>query len=227
MQRREFIRLLGGWAAAWPLAAHAQGERMRRVAILMPYPAGDILYQKYIQLFRQELRKLGWIENKNVQFDERWTTDNMALVRAGAANLLELKPDAVIAVGGRVIPILKQMTQSVPIIMPGSADPVGTGLVASLARPGGNVTGYSAFELSVIGKQLETLKQSRPRSPALSLFIILIIRALLSLSVRLWLPPRQLRLSRSWHPFTILQTLMSPWKTRRNSKIPAFISHRT
>ena len=161
MQRREFITLAGG-AAAWPLAARAQGERMRRVAILMPYPASDTLYQKYIQLFRQELRKLGWIENKNVQFDERWTTDNMDLVRAGAANLLELKPDAVIAIGGRVIPILKQMTQSVPIIMPGSADPVGTGLVASLARPGGNVTGYSAFELSVIGKQLETLKQIAP-----------------------------------------------------------------
>jgi putative tryptophan/tyrosine transport system substrate-binding protein len=96
------------------------------------------------------------------QFDERWATDNMELVRSNATSLLERKPDIVVAIGGRVIPILKQMTHSVPIVVAGTVDPVGTGLVASLARPGGNITGFSLTELSIIGKFLELLKQISP-----------------------------------------------------------------
>src|SRR5438270_13779274 len=105
-RRREFLTLLGG-AAAWPLAARAQqGERMRRVAILIPYPPTDAEMQGRVRALRQELGKLGWTAGVNIQFDERWTTDNMDLVRVNAAGLLELKPDVVVAFGGRVIPIL-------------------------------------------------------------------------------------------------------------------------
>ena len=98
----------------------------------------------------------------NIEFDERWTTDNMDLVRANAANLVELKPDVIVAIGGRVIPVLMQLTRTVPIIIPGSSTPVEAGFITSLARPGGNVTGFATLELSVIGRILETLKQIAP-----------------------------------------------------------------
>jgi ABC-type uncharacterized transport system substrate-binding protein len=160
--RREFITLMGG-TAAWPLAARAQQrERMRRVGILMPYPPSDVEIQARVQAFREELIRLGWSKNDNIQFDERWTTDNMDLVRAHATNLVELRPDAILALGGRVIPVLMHLTQSIPIIVPGAADPVGTGWVESLARPGGNVTGFTNLELSSFGKMLEFLKQIAP-----------------------------------------------------------------
>jgi putative ABC transport system substrate-binding protein len=163
MRRREFILALGGAAAAWPFAARAQqGERMRRVAILMPYPPSEVEFQERVRAFRQELGKLGWTSGVNVQFDERWTTDNLELVRANAAGLLELKPDVVVAVGGGVIPVLMRLTRTVPIIVPGGTSPIESGWVESLARPGGNVTGFSQFELSIIGKQVEVLKQIVP-----------------------------------------------------------------
>jgi putative tryptophan/tyrosine transport system substrate-binding protein len=169
MRRREFITLLGG-AAAWPLAARAQrGERMRRIGILMPYAPSDAENQARIRAFKEELLKLGWTKGDNIQFDERWTTDNMELVRANATNLVELKPDIIVAIGGRVIPILTQMTHLVPIVVPGSSDPVGTGIVQSLARPGGNVTGFSLFEFSVFGKMLETLTQIAPGTSRVAL----------------------------------------------------------
>jgi putative ABC transport system substrate-binding protein len=105
---------------------------------------------------------LGWTRGANIEFDERWTTDNMDLVRANAANLVELKPDVIVAFGGRVIPVLMQLTRTVPIIIPGSSSPVEAGYIKSLARPGGNVTGFATLELSVIGRILETLKQIAP-----------------------------------------------------------------
>jgi putative ABC transport system substrate-binding protein len=163
MRRREFVSLLSGAVAGWPLAARGQqGERMRRVGILMPFSPSDKEIQNRVQAFKEELRNRGWTASVNVQFDERWTTDNMDLIRAAGANLLELKPDVVVAVGGRVIPILMKMTSSIPIIIPGGTDPVERGWVKSLARPGGNVTGFSIFELSIIGKMLETLKDIAP-----------------------------------------------------------------
>jgi putative tryptophan/tyrosine transport system substrate-binding protein len=162
VRRREFIRLVGG-AAVLPLAAHAQqAGRMRHVAILMPYPPSEVEYQARVQAFRQELGKLGWTSGVNVQFDERWTTDNLELVRANAAGLLELKPDVVVAVGGRVIPVLMRLTRTVPIIVPGGTSPVESGWVENLAKPGGNVTGFSVLELSIIGKLAEVLKQIVP-----------------------------------------------------------------
>src|SRR5262245_15535769 len=163
MQRREFITFLSGAVAAWPLVARAQqGERMRRVGILMPFFPSDREIQNRVQAFKDELKNRGWTAGANVQFDERWTTDNMDLIRAAAANLLELKPDAVVAIGGRVIPILMKMTSSIPIIVPGGVSPVERGWVKSLAQPGGNVTGFTLFELSIISKMLETLKEIAP-----------------------------------------------------------------
>ena len=163
MNRRTFITLIGGTAVAWPLAARAQQQQgMRRVGILMPYRKGDSEYERRVRAFRQELAKLGWTEGGNVQFDERWTTDNMDRVRAEAESLMASNPDAVIAIGGRVIPILTQLSRSVPIVVPGASDPVAIGWVKSMARPAGNVTGFTFLELSMFGKMLETLKQIAP-----------------------------------------------------------------
>jgi len=119
--------------------------------------------QARVRAFREELRRKGWASGINVQFDERWTLDNMDLIRSAATNLVELKPDAIMAVGGRVIPVLMQTTRSVPIVVPGGTDPVETGWAESLARPGGNVTGFATMELSVIGKMLQTLKEIAPQ----------------------------------------------------------------
>jgi putative ABC transport system substrate-binding protein len=163
MRRREFVLLGGTSAAGWPLVAGAQQDRrVRRVAILMPYPPTDAEFQRYIRAFRNELGKLGWINDRNIQFDLRWTTDNMDLVRSHAANIVELKPDAIVTIGGRVIPIFMRLTQSIPIILPEASDPVGVGYIESLARPGGNITGFGSFELSLVGKWLGTLKQIAP-----------------------------------------------------------------
>jgi len=161
VRRREFIALVGS-AAAWPLAVEAQSERVRRVGILMPYPPGNAERQMRVRAFREELRKRGWASGVNIQFDERWTVDNMELIRSAAENLVELNPDAILAVGGRVIPILMKLTRSIPIVYPGGTDPVERGYVESLAHPGGNVTGFAAMETSVIGKQLQTLKEIAP-----------------------------------------------------------------
>jgi ABC-type uncharacterized transport system substrate-binding protein len=166
MRRREFITLLGGatvWSILWPCTASAQqAAPMRRIGILMPYAASDMEIQAHLRAFRQELQRLGWTEGRNIQFDEHWTGDDMDLIRANAASLLELKPDVIFALGGRVIPVLIMKTSSVPIVFPSGGDPVGTGWVKSLARPGGNITGFSSFEFSVIGKMLEILLQIAP-----------------------------------------------------------------
>ncbi len=160
--RRKFITLIGG-VAAWPLASRVQQtDRMRRIGVLMPYPKGDAEVQARVQAFRQELARLGWSEGSNVQFDERWSTDNMDLVRADAANLVSLNPDVIVTVGDRVIPILTKLTRSIPIIVAATSDPIASGAVESLARPGGNVTGFSLIEFSMFGKMLEILKQLAP-----------------------------------------------------------------
>jgi ABC-type uncharacterized transport system substrate-binding protein len=163
MRRREFITLIGGATAAWPFMARAQQrERIRRIGILMPFPPTDAEVHSRVDALKHELQRLGWTRGVNIEFDERWTTDNMDLVRANAANLVELKPDVIVAIGGRVIPVLLQVTRAIPIVVPGSADPVGTGYVKSLARPGGNITGFTLMELSMYGKLLDLLKQLAP-----------------------------------------------------------------
>ena len=168
MKRRAFIAALGG-VAAWPLVARAQTERLRRIGVLMPYPPGDIERQMRVRAFREELRKRGWASGVNVQFDERWTVDNMEQIRSAAENLVELNPDAILAVGGRVIPILMKLTRSIPIVIPGGTEPVERGYVQSLAHPGGNVTGFAVMEASVIGKQLQTLKEIAPHLVRISM----------------------------------------------------------
>jgi len=162
MKRREFITLLGG-VAAWPLAARAQqGERVRRIGILMPYPKGDPEMGIRVRAFREELGKLGWTDGANVQFDERWTADHMDRVWAEAASLIASNPDAILATGGRVIPVLVQLSRSIPIVIPGASDPLGVGWATSLARPGRNITGFTSFEVSIYGKTLALLKQIAP-----------------------------------------------------------------
>src|SRR6516164_6632164 len=162
MKRRAFISLVAG-ATAWSFATRAQqGERIRRIAILMPFLPTNAEMQTRVHAFREELGKRGWKAGVNAQFDERWTSDNMDLIRSAATNLVELDPDAILAVGGRVIPILMERTRSIPIINPGGSDPVGRGYAESLARPGGNVTGFAIMELSVISKMLQTLKDIAP-----------------------------------------------------------------
>jgi putative tryptophan/tyrosine transport system substrate-binding protein len=162
MRRRDVLRLLGGTAVSWPLTAVAQQpQRMRRVGILMPFSQSDTAAQTRVRAFREELQGLGWSEGRNLQFDERWTADEMDRVRSNAVSLLELKPDVVVAAGGRVAPILKQMSRSVPMVII-TADPVGAGIVDSLARPGGNITGFSLYEFSLIGKSVEMLKKVAP-----------------------------------------------------------------
>jgi putative ABC transport system substrate-binding protein len=165
MRRREFIALLGGAVTALPLTAHAQQtSALRRVGILMPYLPTDTEWRQRVDALQQELQKLGWTRGRNIEFDERWTTDNLDLVRANGANLVELKPDVIVAIGGRVVPVLMRLTSTIPIILPGAADPVGLKYAQSLARPGGNVTGFTTLEFSVLGKDLETLKQMAPQT---------------------------------------------------------------
>src|SRR5215468_5368909 len=148
---RDFITHIGGVAVAWPLVARAQqGPRIRRIAILMPFLPTNAAMQTRVRAFRADSGKRGWAAGVNAQFDERWTSDNMDLIRSAATNLVELDPDAILAVGGRVIPILMGLTRSIPIVVPGGTDPIERGYVESLAHPGGNVTGFARAELSLI-----------------------------------------------------------------------------
>src|SRR5437764_14750613 len=163
MRRRDFIKVIAGATAAWPLAARAQqGGRVRRIGIVMPYAKGDTENEARVGALKQELAKLGWTDGSHIRFDEHWTTDNMDRVRAEAAALASSNPDIIIATGGRVIPVIMRLTRSIPMVLPSASDPVGVGWAQSLARPGGNVTGFTMFELSMLGKSLEILKQFAP-----------------------------------------------------------------
>jgi putative tryptophan/tyrosine transport system substrate-binding protein len=161
MKRRGFITLLGGAAAAWPLAARAQqGERMRRVGAILP--ANDQPNQARYAAFIQELQQLGWIEGRNVRIDARWSAGNAAEMRRHAAELVALAPDVIFAAGSAMGPML-EATRTVPIVFALVPDPVGSGYVKSLSRPGGNATGFMMFEYSLCGKWLELLKEIAPR----------------------------------------------------------------
>jgi putative ABC transport system substrate-binding protein len=162
MKRREFITILGGTAVAWPRAVRAQqGERVRRIGLLQGLTADDPVAQANNAAFVQGLQQLGWIEGRNVHIDFRWGTGNIADMRKSAAELVELAPDVILAVSGGVGPLL-QTTRTVPIVFVIVPDPVGSGFVNSLSRPGGNATGYIMFEYSLCGKWLELLKEIAP-----------------------------------------------------------------
>jgi putative ABC transport system substrate-binding protein len=163
MRRREFITLLGGAAAAWPLAARAQqGERMRRIGVLMNLAADDPESSTRVAAFAQGLGELGWNVGRNVRIDYRWGAGDVGSVRRYAAELAELKPDVILTAGAAVVASLLQTTRTVPIVFVYVADPVGAGFVDSLARPGGNATGFTPFEYGLSAKWLELLKQIAP-----------------------------------------------------------------
>ena len=160
MNRRAFIILLGG-AAAWPLAARAQpGERIRRIGVLLP--ADNAEFQARVGAFLQELALLGWSIGRNMRIDTRWSGGNAAEARRHAAEMVALAPDVILAVGASTVGMLLQATRTVPIVFPVVIDPVGAGLVESVARPGGNATGFMTLEYSLAGKWLELLKQIAP-----------------------------------------------------------------
>jgi ABC-type uncharacterized transport system substrate-binding protein len=162
MRRRQFITLLGG-AAAWPLAAHAQqGERMRRIGVLLPSAADDPEYQARITAFLQGLAQLGWLDGHNVRIDTRWAGADADRIRKYAAELVGTSPDVLLATNSPGVAALRQATRSIPIVFMGIGDPVVQGFVTSLARPGGNVTGFTGFEFTLGGKWIGLLKEMTP-----------------------------------------------------------------
>lgn len=163
MKRREFIGLVGAAAALWPLAGQAQpGERVRRIGILLPAAADDPSYQSWVRVFFEALAAGGWIIGRNLNVDARFATVDSAEIGKHAANLAALAPDVILAHGASTVGPLRQATRSVPIVFPIVADPVAAGFVESLAKPGGNVTGFMTAEYSVAGKWLELLKEIAP-----------------------------------------------------------------
>jgi putative ABC transport system substrate-binding protein len=163
MQRREFL-LLGGATAAWPLAARAQQpERMRRISVLSQFAENDADWPRRAAAFRQGFAEQGWLEGRNLTLDFRFSAGDAERVHAYAAELVERAPDVIIATTGQILGALLQVTRTVPIVFAGVIDPVGGGWVKSLARPGGNATGFSQFEFGMGVKWLELLKEIAPR----------------------------------------------------------------
>ena len=163
MTRRQFITLLGGAAAAWPLAVRAQQpERVRRIGVLMNAAADDSEAAALIGAFSQGLSELGWSIGRNVRIDYRWYASNADAARKYAEELVALSPDVILAAGTPGVTAIQQDTDSVPIVFARVSDPVGAGVVSSLARPGGNATGFMVFEYSLSGKWLELLKEIAP-----------------------------------------------------------------
>jgi putative tryptophan/tyrosine transport system substrate-binding protein len=163
MKRRGFISLVGGVVTAWPLAARAQQpQRVRRIGVFMPGVADDPEYEARNAAFLQGLGEVGWIVGRNVRIDYRWGAGDVERYRAIAAELVALSPDVILAQGSSIVSALQKATRSVPIVFANVTDPVGGGLVASLARPGGNTTGFITSEFGFAGKWLELLKEIAP-----------------------------------------------------------------
>ena len=164
MKRRQFITLLGGASVAWPLAARAQQpDRMRRIGVLMNLAADDAEGQARIAAFVQALQRLGWSDGRNLRIDHRWAAGDTGRFHRYAEELLALAPDVILAAATPSVQALQQATRTVPIVFAIVADPVGAGFVDSLARPGGNATGFTPFEYGISGKWLELLKEIAPR----------------------------------------------------------------
>jgi len=163
VRRREFLTLLGG-AAAWPLAARAQQpERMRRIGVLQSLAADDPEGQARLAAFAQGLQQAGWTIGRNVQIDTRWAAGDAERFRRYAAELVALAPDVILVAGAAGVGPLRQATRTVPIVFVNTSDPVGASFVESLARPGGNATGFLLYEYGTSGKWLELLKEIAPR----------------------------------------------------------------
>jgi putative tryptophan/tyrosine transport system substrate-binding protein len=162
MKRREFITLLGGAAAAWPVAARAQDGRVRRIGVLVNFNENDPEAKPLLAAFRQRAQELGWVEGRNALIEYRWTAGSADRARAFAAELVGMKPNVILVAGGTALSALMQETRSVSTVFVAAADPVELGFVASLARPGGNATGFTAFERTMATKWLGLLKEIAP-----------------------------------------------------------------
>src|SRR5262245_38327134 len=161
--RREFITLLGGTAAMWPIAARAQQrERAPHVGVLVPFAESDRQGQARVTAFRQGMSQFGWAEGRNIQFDYRWSGGEADRARGYAAELVALAPAAIVANGTPLVAALQRETRDVPIVFTGVSDPIDAGFIQSLARPGGNITGFTTFEYTLAGKWLEILVEIAP-----------------------------------------------------------------
>ncbi len=166
MRRREFITLFGGATVAWPFGAHAQQpDRIRRIGVLMAYSARDPEGQRRAAAFEQGLKGLGWAEGHNIRIDYRWPGDEIDIdhIRALAKELVDMAPDAIMGGTTPAVKALQRATRTIPIVFAGVTDPVDQGFVTNLARPDGNLTGFTNFEFSLGGKWLELLKEIAPR----------------------------------------------------------------
>src|SRR5262245_21272287 len=162
MTRRDFITLLGG-AAAWPLAARAQPDRIRRIGLLMAFAESYPEGQAASAALREGLQKSGWTEGRNVRIDTRWAAGDTEAMQRLAKELVALQPDLILSASTPTTAAVLQQTRTIPIIFVNVADPIGSGFVASLSRPGGNITGFITMEPTIAGKWLELLKEIAPR----------------------------------------------------------------
>jgi ABC-type uncharacterized transport system substrate-binding protein len=170
VKRRDFITLLGGAAAAWPLAARAQQpDRMRRIGVLMSFAPNDPEAQSRTAALEHRLRELGWVIGRNLRIEYRWA-DNDDVLRTHATELIGMEPDLILASSTPIMAALQKQRHSVPIVFTQVTDPVGQGLVSNLAHPGGHLTGFTSFELSIGTKWLETLKEVTPRVTRIALW---------------------------------------------------------
>jgi putative ABC transport system substrate-binding protein len=179
VRRREFIGAFGG-AAAWPLAGHAQQpERLRRVGVLMPWPEDQLFTRARVAAFAEALARLGWIEGRNIRTDYRFAAGDVALLKTYAAELVGMSPDIILANTGPGLAAVRQQTRTIAIVFVIVGDPVGQGYVQSLARPGGNITGFATPDWAIKGKWLQLFKEVAPR----------VIRARCSSTLRSTLSP--------------------------------------
>jgi putative ABC transport system substrate-binding protein len=163
LKRREFISLLGGAAAAWPLTARAQrNDRVRRVGVIMGFAEDDEIWKAYLATFRGSLQGLGWTEGRNIRFDYRFTGESAERMRSMAEEIVALAPDAILVATNSVVSATLNATRSIPIVFTWVSDPVGSGFVANLSHPGGNITGFHNFEPAIAGKWLDFLRQIAP-----------------------------------------------------------------
>jgi putative tryptophan/tyrosine transport system substrate-binding protein len=199
VKRREFIALLGG-AAASPLAARAQqSDRMRRIGVLMGYDENDSEAQAWVAAFREALQNLGWTEGRNIRFDTRWGRADTEMMQRLAQELVALQPDLIVSQVTPTTEALLQQTRTIPIVFAMVADPVGSGFVASVSRPGGHVTGFVTLEGSLAGKWLELLKEIAPRvarvallfNPATATFVELSAFGQQRTNMLAWLRPHR------------------------------------
>src|SRR5262249_31264939 len=163
MRRREFISLIGGGAAARPLAARAQqGQRARRIGVIMGFAEDDEVWQTYLGSLRQRLQDFGWTEGHNIRFDYRFTGESTERMRIAATEIVAMAPDAIFVTTNPVVSALMQVTRTIPIVFTWVSDSVGSGYVATFAHPGGNITGFQNFEPALGAKWMGILKEIAP-----------------------------------------------------------------